>query len=57
MEIKNNKFKFISRGDDSGTHKKERELWNLVNINTNSEIDWYLSVGQGMGQTLLIANN
>ena len=57
MEIKNNKFKFISRGDDSGTHKKERELWNLVNINTNSDLDWYLSVGQGMGQTLLIANN
>ena len=57
MEIENNKLKFISRGDDSGTHKKERELWSLVNIKANSDLDWYLSVGQGMGQTLLIANN
>ena len=57
MEIENNKLKFISRGDDSGTHKKEKELWSLVNIKANSDLDWYLSVGQGMGQTLLIANN
>ncbi len=57
MDIENNKYKFISRGDDSGTHKKERELWSMVNINANSDLDWYLSVGQGMGQTLLIANN
>ena len=56
-EIKNNKLKFISRGDDSGTHKKEKELWDLININTNNEMNWYLSVGQGMGQTLLISNN
>ena len=56
-EIKNNKLKFISRGDDSGTHKKEKELWDLININTNKSMSWYLSVGQGMGQTLLIANN
>ena len=57
LEIKNNKLNFISRGDDSGTHKKEKELWNLININTNNNMNWYLSVGQGMGQTLLIANN
>ena len=57
LEIKNNKLYFISRGDDSGTHKKEKELWDLININTNNEMKWYLSVGQGMGQTLLIANN
>ena len=57
LEIKNNKLKFISRGDDSGTHKKEKELWNLINVNTNKNINWYSSVGQGMGQTLLIANN
>ncbi|MDA9749170.1 substrate-binding domain-containing protein [Pelagibacteraceae bacterium] len=57
LEIKNNRLNFISRGDDSGTHKKEIELWKLINVNANSAINWYSSVGQGMGQTLLIANN
>ncbi len=57
LKIENNKFSFISRGDDSGTHKKEKELWDLININTNNNMKWYSSVGQGMGQTLLIANN
>ena len=38
LEIKNNKLNFISRGDDSGTHKKEKELWDLININTNNVI-------------------
>ncbi len=57
QEIVSNELNFISRGDDSGTHKKEKELWDLININTNNNMDWYLSVGQGMGQTLLIANN
>ena len=56
-EIESKKLMFISRGDDSGTHKKEIELWNLINIDTNNYMGWYLSVGQGMGQTLLIANN
>ena len=56
-EISSKKLKFISRGDDSGTHKKEKELWNLVNIKPKNQMSWYLSVGQGMGQTLLIANN
>ena len=57
IEIENNKLYFISRGDESGTHKKEKELWSLININTENNMDWYFSVGQGMGQTLLIANN
>lgn len=55
-QIHNNKFLFISRGDDSGTHKKEKEIWNLANIKINEKFKWYLSVGQGMGSTLLIAN-
>jgi len=46
---------FISRGDDSGTHKKEKYLWELTELNPNGY--WYLSVGQGMGQTLIIADN
>ena len=51
-----NQFLFISRGDDSGTHRKELEMWDLTNIEVNKNKQWYLSVGQGMGSTLLIAN-
>ncbi len=43
---------FVSRGDDSGTHKKELILWNRFNIST--EGDWYYEVGSGMGATLNI---
>ena len=55
-EIYNNQFLFISRGDDSGTHRKELEMWDLSNIKLNKNNKWYLSVGQGMGSTLLITN-
>ena len=51
-----NNLKFISRGDDSGTHKKELELWLLFNLNPEKFSENYLSVGQGMGHTLLMAN-
>ena len=43
---------FISRGDDSGTHKKEKKLWQSVGSTPIG--DWYLSVGQGMGAVLNI---
>ncbi len=56
IEIKKSKLLFVSRGDESGTHKKEKELWELSNINIPFKENWYLSVGQGMGSTLLIAN-
>tara|TARA_Y100000768_G_scaffold382582_1_gene363226 strand:+ start:803 stop:1597 length:795 start_codon:yes stop_codon:yes gene_type:complete len=56
-EIAKNKLIFISRGDDSGTHKKEKELWDLIKMKPNSNSSWYLSIGQSMGQTLLMANN
>lgn len=53
----NQEMIFISRGDDSGTHKKELELWKLVNLNPeNFNNSDYLKVGQGMGNTLLITN-
>lgn len=45
---------FVSRGDDSGTHKKEIELWRKAKISPKGK--WYMSVGQGMGAALLIAN-
>ena len=55
-EIRDNKYIFISRGDESGTHKKELELW----LNLKYEFDefsfWYREIGQGMGNTLLMAN-
>ena len=44
---------FVSRGDDSGTHKKEKRLWESAGI--ASEGDWYLSAGQGMGEVLKMA--
>jgi tungstate transport system substrate-binding protein len=46
---------FISRGDDSGTHKKEKQLWQTASI--RPEGTWYLSVGQGMGAVIQIADN
>ena len=55
-EINDKSFLFISRGDDSGTHRKELEMWDLTDIKVNKNKKWYLSVGQGMGSTLLIAN-
>lgn len=41
---------FASRGDDSGTHKKELSLWQSANV--IPETDWYRSTGSGMGATL-----
>ncbi len=44
---------FVSRGDDSGTHKKEKKLWKTAGI--KPEGMWYREVGQGMGKVLQIA--
>jgi tungstate transport system substrate-binding protein len=46
---------FISRGDDSGTHKMELTLWKAAGITPKGQ-GWYQEVGQGMGQTLTIAS-
>jgi len=45
---------FISRGDDSGTHKRELILWQSADRKPAGQ--WYREVGQGMGKTLQIAN-
>jgi tungstate transport system substrate-binding protein len=45
---------FISRGDESGTHQKEKELWKTAGVTTSPP--WYVSAGQGMGEVLLMAN-
>lgn len=53
------KAPFISRGDDSGTNKKELKLWKAASIATPTPDaqSWYESSGQGMGETLTIATN
>ncbi len=45
---------FISRGDDSGTHVKEKEIWKKAGIEPAG--DWYISAGQGMGAVLTMAD-
>ncbi len=45
---------FVSRGDDSGTHKKELEIWKAAGV--QPEGNWYISAGAGMAQALRIAN-
>lgn len=44
---------FVSRGDDSGTHKAELALWKSGEIDPQG--DWYIESGQGMAATLKIA--
>jgi len=44
---------FLSRGDNSGTNAKEKEVWKAAAINPESQ-KWYLQTGLGMGQTLNI---
>lgn len=76
-KIADAKAPFISRGDDSGTHAKEQELWKasglpvetstsamekdgkqveIKSIHPTAGTPWYLSVGQGMGKTLTLAD-
>jgi len=45
---------FISRGDESGTHQKEKDIWKAAGITPSGA--WYVSAGQGMGEVLLMAN-
>lgn len=47
-------LEFFSRGDDSGTHKKEISLWKAADIDPSGE--WYISVGKGMGDTIVMTN-
>lgn len=45
---------FVSRGDDSGTFAKEQALWQAAGVMPGG--GWYRSLGQGMSETLLVAN-
>jgi tungstate transport system substrate-binding protein len=47
------KADFISRGDDSGTHQMEKQLWKAAGITPQGK--WYIESGQGMGEVLQMA--
>lgn len=56
-KIASKKVSFISRGDESGTHKRERILWKEAGLMTDAfDASWYLEVGAGMGAALNIAS-
>lgn len=52
--ISDAKAKFVSRGDDSGTHTKEKGIWAKIEVEPTGE--WYISAGQNMGATLTMAD-
>lgn len=47
---------FASRGDKSGTHTKELAIWASIPFTPTADMPWYNSLGQGMGDTLVFAN-
>lgn len=53
QKIAESQSSFISRGDDSGTHTKEKSIWQKAAIEPSG--DWYVSAGQGMGEVLTMA--
>ncbi len=54
--IAGSKSPFVSRGDDSGTHKAEMKLWKAAGVDAKAASGtWYREAGQGMGATLNMA--
>jgi tungstate transport system substrate-binding protein len=55
---RNGEAKWVSRGDDSGTHTKEKELWATAGyyVTVLQGENWYIEAGAGMGKTLQIAD-
>lgn len=56
MKIASQKLPFVSRADDSGTHKKEKSIWKEINIDPYGE-DWYIETGANMKASLDHAKN
>jgi tungstate transport system substrate-binding protein len=54
QKLMDNKSTFVSRGDDSGTHKKEKAIWEELGVEPTG--DWYVEAGAGMGDTLRMAS-
>jgi tungstate transport system substrate-binding protein len=48
--------RFISRGDDSGTHRRELAIWRAAGVHDAGTVSFRAEVGQGMGEALLIAS-
>jgi len=46
---------FVSRGDNSGTHKKEVSLWQAADMAVPDKAEWYIQTGQGMIKTIIVA--
>ncbi len=53
--IASTKVPFVSRGDDSGTHARELDLWAAADLDPLAFAPWYRAVGAGMGAALNIA--
>jgi len=56
---RDNRAKWVSRGDGSGTHIKEKELWTTAGFDWNllRDEEWYVEAGATMGKTLQVAHN
>lgn len=54
QKLTDTQTEFISRSDESGTHKKELEIWKACGITPEGE--WYVQAGTGMGAVLEMAN-
>jgi len=55
-KIQDEKANFFSRGDNSGTNKKEISLWKTAKVSTPDTAKWYVQTGQGMLRTLNMAS-
>lgn len=53
LQIADSGATFVSRGDDSGTHTKEKEVWAAAAMEPSG--DWYVSAGQGMGTVITMS--
>ncbi len=53
-KIAEKKYPFVSRGDNSGTHQREKSIWQQTKIQPSGK--WYMEAGQGMETTLQIAH-
>lgn len=58
--MENGEAVFVSRGDDSGTHGKEKSIWAAAGFDYEADVrtagSWYVEGGSGMGPTLVMAN-
>lgn len=58
-QINPESVRFVSRGDNSGTHSQEKRLWKIAGFDYENNIrseKWYLEAGSGMGPTLLLTD-